>query len=74
MNLYQIPIYICNYLSFYGMHTISFSSIFATLYNLYYMTRRMILVLPPCRITGQIRTSRQTLTFNFIQENIRYII
>jgi hypothetical protein len=44
MNLYQIPIYICNYLSFYGMHTISFSSIFATLYNLYYMTRRMILV------------------------------
>jgi hypothetical protein len=31
-------------------------------------------LLPPCRIIGQLRTSKQTLTFNFKQENIRYII
>jgi hypothetical protein len=31
-------------------------------------------VLPPCRIIGQLRISRQTLTFNFSQENMQYII
>jgi hypothetical protein len=31
-------------------------------------------LLPLWRIIGQLHTSRQTLTFNFSQENIRYII
>jgi hypothetical protein len=33
-----------------------------------------ICLLPPCRIIGQLRILRQTLTFNFSQENIKYII
>jgi hypothetical protein len=32
------------------------------------------LLLPPCRIIGQLHILRPTLTFNFNQENIRYII
>jgi hypothetical protein len=31
-------------------------------------------VLPPYRITGQLRILRQTLIFNFGQENIRIMI
>jgi hypothetical protein len=39
------------------------------------MTQQVsINVLPPYRIIGQLRILRQTLTFNFSQENIRYII
>jgi hypothetical protein len=39
------------------------------------LTRSAIrIVLPPCRIIGQLRILRQTLTFNFSQEIIRYII
>jgi hypothetical protein len=32
------------------------------------------LLLPPCRIIEQLRISRQILTFNFSQKNIKYII
>jgi hypothetical protein len=37
-------------------------------------TMSVNLLLPPYRIIGQLRILRQTLTFNFSQQNVRYII